>query len=859
MATNIDKAMYAAPQGLPALAEDEEPLEIEIVDPEAVNISIGDTEISIRPDGEGEDFSANLAETMDPGALQTLASELSSDIDQDKNSRKEWEKTYVEGLKLLGLQYEERTEPWDGACGVFHPMITEAVVRFQAETITETFPARGPVKTKIIGKQTPAKQEASVRVEEDMNYQLTEVMKEFRPEHERMLWSLPATGSAFKKVYYDPSIGRQVSMFVPAEDVILPYGTADLDSCYRLTHVMRKTKNDIVKLQNAGFYMDVEIGDPPRQQDDIQKAKDKETGFSDINDDRYVVLECHVDLDLAGYEDEDHGEATGIALPYVVTLIKGTNTILSIRRNWNEDDPLKLKRQHFVHYQYVPGFGAYGFGLFHLIGGYAKSATSLIRQLIDAGTLSNLPGGLKSRGLRIKGDDTPIAPGEWRDVDVGSGTIQQNILPLPYKEPSAVLAGLMDKIVEEGRRFAATADTNVSDMSANAPVGSTLALLERQLKVLTAVQARVHFALKQELGLLKDIIRDYTDEDYEYEPDGDEGPTVKKSDYDHVDVIPVSDPNAATLSQRVVQYQAVIQMAQMAPDIYDLPQLHRGMLEVMGVKDANKLVPLPEDMKPVDPVTENQHILTGEPVKAFMYQDHQAHIQVHMSMMQDPSIMQLIGQSPNAPKIQAAMMAHVAEHAGFNYRKQIEQQLGMALPPEDEKLPPQVEQALSTMMAQAAQQALQQNQAQAAQQQAQQQMQDPVVQMQMQELQIKQQELQLKQQDMQLKAQLAQQDMQLKAQLAQQKAQQDGARIAAESAYKSDQLELEQARLKGELELKSMQLGVKLKQDQAKMEADQEREGVRMGIDIAKSRQQHAAAARASAQKPEPKKGPINP
>jgi hypothetical protein len=684
-----------------------------------------------------------------------MASDLAGDIEQDKSSRKDWEKAYTEGLKLLGLQYEERTEPWNGASGVFHPMITEAVVRFQSETITETFPAQGPVRTKILGKETPEKQEAAVRVQEDMNYELTEVMREFRPEHERMLWSLPATGSAFKKVYYDPNIGRQVSIFIPAEDIILPYGTTDLDTCYRLTHVMRKTKNEIIKLQQAGFYRDIELPDPSKDQDSIKKAKDKETGFSDLNDDRYTLYECHVDLVIEGDElkDDDDGEPTGITRPYVVTLIKGSNDVLAIRRNWEQDDPLELKRQHFVHYQYIPGFGAYGFGLFHLIGGYAKSATSLMRQLIDAGTLSNLPGGLKSRGMRIKGDDTPIAPGEWRDVDIGSGALRDSILPLPYKEPSMVLAGLMDKIVEEGRRFAATADMKVSDMSAQAPVGTTLALLERQLKVMSAVQARLHYTFKQELRLLAAIIRDYTDPAYDYDPI-DAPRKAKAADYDHVDIIPVSDPNAATMSQRVVQYQAVIQMAQMAPDIYDLPQLHRQMLAVLGIKDADKLVPLPDDQKPKDPVSENMAALRLEPLKAFFYQDHESHIKVHMMAMQDPIVMELVGQNPKAPQIQAAMMAHVAEHVGFAYRQKIEQQLGMPLPPEDEKLPPEMETQLSGMMAQAAQQVLQQSQAQKAQQQAQQQQQDPLIQMQQQELQIKMQELQLKRQEVEGKLSL---------------------------------------------------------------------------------------------------------
>ncbi len=753
MATNIDKALFQQPQGIGELAQDEEPIEIEIVDPEAVNIEIGDLELSIVP-GKDDEFNENLADTLDEDDIMSMAGDLAGDIEQDRNSRKDWEKAYTEGLKLLGLQYEERTEPWNGASGVFHPMITEAVVRFQSETITETFPAQGPVRTKILGKETPEKQEAAVRVQEDMNYELTEVMREFRPEHERMLWSLPATGSAFKKVYYDPNIGRQVSIFIPAEDIILPYGTTDLDTCYRLTHVMRKTKNEIIKLQQAGFYRDIELPDPSKDQDNIKKAKDKETGFSDLNDDRYTLYECHVDLVLKGDElKDDDGEPTGITRPYVVTLIKGSNDVLAIRRNWEQEDPLELKRQHFVHYQYIPGFGAYGFGLFHLIGGYAKSATSLMRQLIDAGTLSNLPGGLKSRGMRIKGDDTPIAPGEWRDVDIGSGALRDSILPLPYKEPSMVLAGLMDKIVEEGRRFAATADMKVSDMSAQAPVGTTLALLERQLKVMSAVQARLHYTFKQELRLLAAIIRDYTDPSYDYDPI-DAPRKAKAADYDHVDIIPVSDPNAATMSQRVVQYQAVIQMAQMAPDIYDLPQLHRQMLAVLGIKDADKLVPLPDDQKPKDPVSENMAALRLEPLKAFFYQDHQSHIQVHMMAMQDPIVMELVGQNPKAPQIQAAMMAHVAEHVGFAYRQKIEQQLGMPLPPEDEKLPPEMETQLSGMMAQAAQQVLQQSQAMAAQKQAQQQQQDPLIQMQQQELQIKMQELQLKRQEVEGKLSL---------------------------------------------------------------------------------------------------------
>ena len=780
MATNIDKALYQQPQGIEELAQDQpEDFEIEIIDPEAVNIHAGGLDISIVPgDEDEEDFNANLAEEMDESAMDLFASDLADDIDNDKNSRKDWEKAYTQGLKLLGLQYEERTEPWNGASGVFHPMITEAVVRFQSETITEMFPAQGPVRTKIIGKETPQKKAAAQRVEEDMNYQLTEVMKEFRPEQERMLWSLPATGSAFKKVYEDPNLGRQVSMFIPAEDIVLPYGATDMDTCYRVTHVMRKTKNEILKLQQAGFYRDIDLPDPVKtSQDDIKKAKDKETGFNDLNDDRYTMYEVHVDLDLKGFEDkDDDGEETGIALPYVVTLIKDSNEVLSIRRNWKEDDPLRLKRQHFVHYQYIPGFGAYGFGLFHLIGGFAKSATSIMRQLVDAGTLSNLPGGLKSRGLRIKGDDTPIAPGEFRDVDIGSGALRENILPLPYKEPSAVLAQLLGTIVEEGRRFAATADMQVSDMSAQAPVGTTLALLERQLKVMTAVQARLHYTFKQELGLLSIIIRDNADPDYNFDPEQGNR-SARHEDYENIDIIPVSDPNAATMSQRVVQYQAVIQMAQMAPDIYDLPQLHRRMLEVLGIKNPDKLIPLPDDEKPKDPVSENMSLLRMEPMKAFIHQDHDAHIKVHMAMINDPLVQQLVGQNPKAPMMQAAMMAHISEHVGYAYRAKIEQQLGMPLPPEDEKLPPEIELALSSMMAQAASQVLQKNQAEAAQAQAQQQAQDPLMQMQAQELQIKQQEVQIKAQKVQADIALAQK------------------KLAADAASKADKMHLEEKKL----------------------------------------------------------------
>ena len=757
-------------------------------------------EIEMRQGEGAEDFNENLADVLPEGVIQSIAGDLAEDISNDLASRKDWEQMYKDGITLLGLKFEERTEPWDGACGVFHPMITEAVVRFQSDTIMETFPAKGPCRTQIVGKETPEKKEAATRVEEDMNYQLTEKMPEYRPEHEKMLWNLPSAGSAFKKVYYDPSLERQVSIFIPAEDVILPYGVSEINTCHRITHVMRKTKNDLLKLMNAGFYRDTELGEPDRFTSDIQERKDKETGFSASYDDRFEIYESHVDLDIEGFEDKNKdGEPTGIALPYVVTMIRGTNEVLAIRRNWKEEDPLKLKRHHFVHYQYIPGYGAYGFGLFHLIGGYAKSATSIMRQLVDAGTLSNLPGGLKARGLRIKGDDTPIAPGEFRDVDLGSGNIRDNILPLPYKEPSMVLSGLMDKIVEEGRRFAATSDMKVADMSNQAPVGTTLAILERTLKVMSAVQARVHYSMKQELQLLAAIIRDYTDDEYTYEPE-DGTARAKKADYSNVEVLPVSDPNAATLSQRVVQYQAVIQLAQMAPQIYNLPVLHRQMLEVLGIKHASKLVPLEEDQKPKDPVTENQDVLKGKPLKAFSYQDHEAHIKVHQMAMQDPIVQQLIGQNPMAQVIQSAMQAHIAEHVGYAYRNKIELALGVALPSSDDELPEDMEKEISRLMAEAAPQVLAESQAMAAQMQAQQNAQDPVLQMQMQELQLKQQELQLKAQKMQI----------------------DG-------AAKMDELGMKKQEIEAKAQLEMIKLGQK-----------QQLDGVKIGVEIAKSRREAA-------------------
>ncbi len=815
---SIEKALYQAPQGLQALEDvnNEGPeLEIEIEDPESVTIGVdGMPLLTIEPGEDDEDFNENLAEIINEGELPGLASDLAFDIDNDLASRKDWETMYKDGITLLGLKFEERTEPWDGACGVFHPMITEAVVRFQSETIMETFPAKGPVKTKIIGKDTPDKKEAAVRVEEDMNYQLTEKMPEYRSEHEKMLWNLPSAGSAFKKVYYDPSLERQVSVFVPAEDIIIPYGTSDLHTCYRLTHRMRKTKNELIKLMKAGFYREVELGEPQKFQTEIQEKKDKETGFSASFDDRFELYEIHVDLDLPGYEDSDDEGPTGIALPYVVTMIRGTNEILAVRRNWKEDDDLKLKRHHFVHYQYIPGYGAYGFGLFHLIGGFAKSATSIMRQLVDAGTLSNLPGGLKARGLRIKGDDTPIAPGEFRDVDLGSGNIRDNILPLPYKEPSQVLAGLMDKIVEEGRRFAATADLKVADMSNQAPVGSTLAILERTLKVMSAVQARVHFALKQELQLLAGIIRDYTPEDYTYDPD--EGPrSIKQSDYNDIDILPVSDPNAATLSQRVVQYQAVIQLASTAPQIYNLPQLHRQMLDVLGIKNPDKLVPMEEDQKPTDPVTENMNALKGKPLKAFQYQDHEAHIKVHTSAMQDPVIMQLVGQNPQAQMIMGAMQAHIAEHVGYAYRNKIEMSLGVSLPNPEDELPNDVEKEISRLMAEASVQVLNESKAMMAQQQAQQNAQDPVLQIQMQELQLRAKEVGIKE-----------------------------AKLKVDAAAKADELKLKEADMQLKAQLESMKVGAKAAAEKDASEVQQQIQGLKIGSEIGYRKQQLAQQAR---------------
>jgi hypothetical protein len=761
MATSsMVSSLSPAPEGIDFsdIVQDDTPaVEIIIENPDDVMIGIDGMAIDLMPE-EGPSFDANLAEFMDEGELEKLGSDLVGEVESDISSRKEWVEMYVRGLEVLGMKYEERTEPWTGACGVFSTLLTEAAVRFQSETIIETFPAQGPVKTQIIGAIDKMKEDAAERVRTDMNFQLVDGMPEYRPEHERMLFNLGLAGSAFKKVYFDPGLGRQVSIFCPAEDIVIPYGSSGARSAERVTHVMRKTKNDVKKLQVAGFYRDVELGEPLMIHNDVEKKKAEEQGYSVTDDERYQFLEIQVDYDMPGYEDED-----GIALPYIVTIDKGTSKVLSVYRNWNETDPKKLKRQHFVQYDYVPGFGAYGFGYIHLIGGYARAGTSLIRQLVDAGTLSNLPGGLKSRGLRIKGDDTPIAPGEWRDVDVPGGTVRDNIMPLPYKEPSQVLAALLDRITEEGRRLGSIADMNISDMSANSPVGTTLALLERQLKTMSAVQARVHYSMKQEFKLLKEIIRDNTPSEYEYEPQGGDR-MAKREDYDMVEVIPVSDPNSSTMAQRIMQYQAVIQLAAQAPQIYDLPQLHRQMIEVLGIKNADKLVPIDDDMRPRDPVSENMAFLNGKPTKAFIYQDHDAHIAVHMALMQDPLMAAQIGQNPQAQKMQAEIMAHISEHLAFAYRKKVEEQLGVPMPKPDEDLPEDVEVQLSRLVAQASQQVLAQSKGQAAQQQAQQQAQDPLVQMQQQELQIKMQDAQIKAQKVQGDLAIREQELQLKVQ-----------------------------------------------------------------------------------------------
>jgi hypothetical protein len=788
---SIDKALYPAPMGL----NDEEPtdgIEIEIEDPESVSINIGGIEIEIEPGRDyGGDFDSNLAEILDDGELEKIGSELVELVDADIYSRKEWAETYVKGLEVLGLKYEERTEPWNGACGVYSTILTEAAIRFQAESIMETFPAAGPVKTEIIGAITKQKEEIAERVRDDMNIELTDKMPEYRPEHERMLYSLGLAGAAFKKVYEDPTYGRQVAMFVNAEDFIVPYGASNLQTAERATHVMRKTKNELRKLQVAGFYRDVEMGEPIQILSDIDKVKAEQQGYKATDDDRFQLLEVHTYLDIEGFEDVDkHGEPTGIAIPYVVTIDRGTNKVLAIYRNWLEDDDMKKPRQHFVDYCYIPGFGFYGMGLIHIIGGYARAGTSLIRQLVDAGTLSNLPGGLKARGARIKGDDTPIAPGEFRDVDVPSGSIKESIMALPYKEPSNTLLTLLNQITEEGRRLGSIGDMKISDMSSQAPVGTTLAILERTLKTMGAVQARVHYSMKQEFKLLKALIRDHAPEEYSYEPEGGDR-RARKMDYDMVDVIPVSDPNSSTMAQRIMQYQAVIQLASQAPQIYDLPNLHRQMIEVLGIKNAEKLVPTEDDEKPKDPISENMAFLNVKPTKAFMYQDHEAHIAAHTTFMQDPMIAQQMGQNPMAQQMMAAIQAHIAEHLAFLYRQKIEEQLGVPLPGPEEKLPEDVELQLSRLVAQGAAQLLQKNTAQAQQAQAQQQAQDPLVQMQQQELQIKTQEVQTKAQKAQADIALGNQKLQLEAQRIANQKEVDMARVVSSEKQANQKVQVD--------------------------------------------------------------------
>ena len=816
----IEKGLYAAPEGIEDVEveglEGEKELEIEIVDPEMVTLDDGSVEITIIPGVEIDDFMSfdtNLVDVLDESYLNELSGDLIGMVDADVDSRKDWAETYVKGLDILGFKYEERTTPWQGACGVNSTVLAEAAIRFQAETMSETFPAAGPVRVKVLGKETKDKLEAAERVKADMNYELTENMVEYRPEHERMLYSLGLAGSAFKKVYFDPNLGRQTAIYIPAEDVIVPYGCSNIESAERVTHIMRKTKNEVRKLQVNGFYRDIDLGEPQTFHTDIEEKKAEDGGFSLTDDDRYAMYEIHIDIVLEGVDNDEND----IAKPYVITMERGSTEILAIRRNWSEDDSLTLKRQHFVHYVYVPGFGFYGLGLIHIIGGYARAGTSLIRQLVDAGTLSNLPGGLKSRGLRIKGDDTPIEPGEFKDVDVPSGSIRENIMPLPYKEPSQTLLALLNQITTEGRRLGAISDMNISDMSANAPVGTTLALLERTLKPMAAVQARVHYAMKLEFKMLKAIMAEEAPEEYDYQPNRGEV-SARQSDYAMVDVIPVSDPNSSTMAQRVVQYQAVLQMSQQAPQIYNLPQLHRQMIEVLGVKNADKLVPTEDDVRPTDPVSENMNALTGTPIKAFITQDHEAHITAHQSFMQDPMIAQTIGQNPQAQQIMAALQAHIAEHLGFRYRKQMEDKLGVALPPPNEELPEEIEVQLSRLISEGGKQLTAQHQQEASQKKAQQQQQDPV-------FQLQQAELQVKQQDVQRKTQKDQADMQIKQAEIQRKTQKDQADVAIDQ----QQLEIERQ----ELEIDAQKAG-------AKLAADRRTANTKLDLDLMKTQSEVA-------------------
>jgi hypothetical protein len=800
-------------------------IEIEIENPEAVSIETEDGGVILDFDPDASTLAslgmlphdANLAEIVKESELNVMASDLIGQFKSDKESRADWERAYIDGLDLLGLKNEDRTTPWDGACGVFHPLLSEAVIKFQSQAIQELFPASGPVKTSVVGSLTDDKEKQAYRVQNYLNYLLTEKMTEYRSETEKMLFSLPLAGSAFRKIYYDPSMGRPCSMFVPAEDFVVSYGASDLTTCERATHIMKRTSNEIRKLQVSGFYKDIELGAPSNNVDPIEEKYNKLTGDSSSYDldSRHTILEVQVNLDLAGFEDEEGGEPTGIALPYVVSIDLGSREILSIRRNWYEDDNLKTKREHFVHYQYIPGLGFYGFGLIHMIGGLAKSATSLLRQLVDAGTLSNLPGGLKARGLRIKGDDTPIMPGEFRDVDIPGGSISENISFLPYKEPSNVLYQLMGDIVEEGRRFASAADVKVSDMNAEAPVGTTLAILERSMKVMSAIQARLHASMRVELRILSALVRDFGPEKYPYLRDSDD--LVSEDFDDRVDIIPVSDPNAGTMAQRIMQYQAALQLAAQAPEMYDMPLLHRQMLDILGIQDADKIVPTEKDMKPTDPVSENMDIINGKPLKAFIYQDHEAHIQTHMSLTENPQVMEIMGKSPNAKKAMAEMSAHVQEHLAFKYRQDIEKELGVELPNPNESLPEDIEYRISRLVAPAAAQitgkAAKEQQAQEAQKQAQ----DPIVQMRQQELQIKQQEVQQRAQAEMAKIQLDMQKLAMKSEIDKERLDQqerlETAKLGAKIAETNSKKELESARIAVEDQIAGAKLGVQVAKD----------------------------------------------
>jgi len=816
----IDRSLRSNP-----LIGEGQGLEIEIENPEAVSIETEDGGVILDFDPDASTLAslgmlphdANLADVVDEAELNTIASDLIGQFKADKESRADWERAYVDGLDLLGLKNEDRTTPWDGACGVFHPLLSDSVIKFQSQSIQELFPASGPVKTSVVGTITDDKEKQAYRVQNYLNYLLTEKMTEYRSETEKMLFSLPLAGSAFRKIYYDPGMGRPCSMFVPAEDFVVSYGAADLTTCERATHIMKRSSNEIRKLQVSGFYRDIDLGAPSNNVDEIQEKYNRLTGDSasyDL-DSRHTILEIQVNLDLLGFEDEENGEPTGIALPYVVSIDSGSRDVLSIRRNWYEGDDLKIKREHFVHYQYVPGLGFYGFGLIHMIGGLAKSATSLLRQLVDAGTLSNLPGGLKSRGLRIKGDDTPIMPGEFRDVDVPGGAIRDNISYLPYKEPSNVLYQLMGDIVEEGRRFASAGDVKAADMNAEAPVGTTLAILERSMKVMSAIQARLHASMRVELRILSGLVRDFGPEKYPYLPDSND--LVSEDFDDRVDIIPVSDPNAGTMAQRIMQYQAALQLAAQAPEMYDMPLLHRQMLDILGIQDADKIVPTEKDMKPTDPVSENMDIINGKPLKAFIYQDHEAHIQTHMSLTENPQVMEIMGKSPNAKKAMAEMAAHVQEHLAFKYRQEVEKELGVELPSPNESLPEDIEYRISRLVAPAAAQITGKAAKEQQAEQAQKNMQDPIVQMQMQELQIKQQEVQQKAQSEMAKIELDMQKAMAKAQLDKEKLDQqerlETAKLGAKIAETNSREELESARIAAQDQLSGAKLGVEVAKD----------------------------------------------